>query len=40
MTVKNPLENLLNLALKMSRKNYEYYECGDSQGEGIAEGLS
>ena len=26
MTAENPLENLLNLALKMSRKNYEYYE--------------
>ncbi len=26
MTDKNPLENLLNLALKMSRKHYEFYE--------------
>lgn len=26
MTNKNPLENLLNLALTMSRKHYEYYD--------------
>ncbi|TFG29637.1 hypothetical protein EU527_15625 [Candidatus Thorarchaeota archaeon] len=26
MTSKNPLENLLNLALKMSQKHYEFYD--------------